>query len=122
MLQHHYLEPGTPAPIGDWKIDGEVVFRHDFHLALSAAAHHAVGRPSRPARAVGALLRIAELPQLAGALLHSPGRELCLELRRRSAGPDAERKHVQIREGHTSELQSLAYLVCRLLLEKKKYT
>src|SRR5687767_15336037 len=25
-------------------------------------------------------------------------------------------------EEHTSELQSLAYLVCRLLLEKKKYT
>ena len=24
-------------------------------------------------------------------------------------------------EEHTSELQSLAYLVCRLLLEKKKY-
>src|SRR2546425_8881209 len=29
--------------------------------------------------------------------------------------------HAQIRsEEHTSELQSLAYLVCRLLLEKKK--
>src|SRR5205823_14910373 len=32
--------------------------------------------------------------------------------------------HVDVREGrseeHTSELQSLAYLVCRLLLEKKK--
>src|SRR2546425_7690849 len=32
-----------------------------------------------------------------------------------------ERVHSQIRsEEHTSELQSLAYLVCRLLLEKKK--
>src|SRR2546425_3325512 len=30
-------------------------------------------------------------------------------------GPDDERS-----EEHTSELQSLAYLVCRLLLEKKK--
>src|SRR5205823_13333628 len=30
-------------------------------------------------------------------------------------GPDGERS-----EEHTSELQSLAYLVCRLLLEKKK--
>src|SRR2546425_13340395 len=30
-------------------------------------------------------------------------------------GPDRERS-----EEHTSELQSLAYLVCRLLLEKKK--
>src|SRR2546425_7704407 len=33
----------------------------------------------------------------------------------RSFGPQAERS-----EEHTSELQSLAYLVCRLLLEKKK--
>src|SRR6266404_7084773 len=32
-----------------------------------------------------------------------------------SAGPRASRS-----EEHTSELQSLAYLVCRLLLEKKK--
>src|SRR2546425_3767796 len=38
-------------------------------------------------------------------------------------GPDEEddREDVQERsEEHTSELQSLAYLVCRLLLEKKK--
>src|SRR3989441_5032929 len=32
--------------------------------------------------------------------------------------PSAERRS----EEHTSELQSLAYLVCRLLLEKKKRT
>src|SRR2546425_4220689 len=33
----------------------------------------------------------------------------------------ARRRHVvQRSEEHTSELQSLAYLVCRLLLEKKK--
>src|SRR2546423_11720267 len=30
--------------------------------------------------------------------------------------------HVVRSEEHTSELQSLAYLVCRLLLEKKKHT
>src|SRR2546425_1379662 len=36
---------------------------------------------------------------------------------------DAERRSGQGRsEEHTSELQSLAYLVCRLLLEKKKKT
>src|SRR5687767_15220685 len=35
--------------------------------------------------------------------------------RRRSGGSRARRS-----EEHTSELQSLAYLVCRLLLEKKK--
>src|SRR2546423_9960319 len=31
------------------------------------------------------------------------------------------RRRVSRSEEHTSELQSLAYLVCRLLLEKKKY-
>src|SRR2546425_5853065 len=32
-----------------------------------------------------------------------------------------QRVHAEVRsEEHTSELQSLAYLVCRLLLEKKK--
>src|SRR3989441_10926591 len=34
--------------------------------------------------------------------------------------PDRERAHGERSEEHTSELQSLAYLVCRLLLEKKK--
>src|SRR5687767_15702504 len=33
---------------------------------------------------------------------------------------DAARRHHPRSEEHTSELQSLAYLVCRLLLEKKK--
>src|SRR2546425_8210448 len=41
-------------------------------------------------------------------------------LRRRLAG-DARRAPERSEE-HTSELQSLAYLVCRLLLEKKKDT
>src|SRR3989441_2704533 len=34
----------------------------------------------------------------------------------------AQRHHLGRSEEHTSELQSLAYLVCRLLLEKKKLT
>src|SRR2546425_7000509 len=33
--------------------------------------------------------------------------------------PDAQTAHAHRSEEHTSELQSLAYLVCRLLLEKK---
>src|SRR2546423_10826611 len=33
-----------------------------------------------------------------------------------------QKKHLNRSEEHTSELQSLAYLVCRLLLEKKKTT
>src|SRR3989441_3974577 len=32
----------------------------------------------------------------------------------------ADQSHAERSEEHTSELQSLAYLVCRLLLEKKK--
>src|SRR2546425_6991422 len=34
--------------------------------------------------------------------------------------PGRQRRHEHRSEEHTSELQSLAYLVCRLLLEKKK--
>src|SRR2546425_8057358 len=42
-----------------------------------------------------------------------------MEPRRREHGGAACRRRS---EEHTSELQSLAYLVCRLLLEKKKIT
>src|SRR2546425_7273254 len=35
-------------------------------------------------------------------------------------GQHPDRREVQLDRKHTSELQSLAYLVCRLLLEKKK--
>src|SRR2546425_12754079 len=69
----------------------------------------------RPARAGG------------GARL---GRRLCVDLGGRAgARDDARPEHRSERRGrafshrseeHTSELQSLAYLVCRLLLEKKK--
>src|SRR2546425_3478564 len=38
-----------------------------------------------------------------------------------AANVEASRMMIRVRsEEHTSELQSLAYLVCRLLLEKKK--
>src|ERR1041384_8706145 len=40
----------------------------------------------------------------------------------RAAAIDARRIHRPRSEEHTSELQSLAYLVCRLLLEKKNNT
>src|SRR2546425_1414506 len=44
------------------------------------------------------------------------GDESCLERRGREEYATRQRRS----EEHTSELQSLAYLVCRLLLEKKK--
>src|SRR2546425_6483228 len=52
-----------------------------------------------------------------GLLLHGLGGVLGhLQVRQLQAA-----NHIQQRsEEHTSELQSLAYLVCRLLLEKKK--
>src|SRR3712207_7420747 len=40
--------------------------------------------------------------------------------RNRATGGDHRRKHAARSEEHTSELQSRQYLVCRLLLEKKK--
>src|SRR2546423_9911637 len=38
----------------------------------------------------------------------------------RDGQPQTEKLNLRRSEEHTSELQSLAYLVCRLLLEKKK--
>src|SRR2546425_6262396 len=50
-----------------------------------------------------------------------PHRQLHEPRRRRRADEDRAGGAEQARsEEHTSELQSLAYLVCRLLLEKKK--
>src|SRR5687767_15253923 len=46
-----------------------------------------------------------------------------MQLRRdRTLRRPRHRRHAPRSEEHTSELQSLAYLVCRLLLEKKKQT
>src|SRR2546423_11490904 len=46
--------------------------------------------------------------------VHRGGTYICME------GPAFSTKAESRSEEHTSELQSLAYLVCRLLLEKKK--
>src|SRR2546425_4715726 len=43
-----------------------------------------------------------------------------LRVRQHQRPDDARVRHRPRSEEHTSELQSLAYLVCRLLLEKKK--
>src|SRR2546425_5970478 len=53
---------------------------------------------------------------LADSLLRHPAGSLLLDRR----PLDRWRKDLDRSEEHTSELQSLAYLVCRLLLEKKK--
>src|SRR5687767_15559071 len=52
---------------------------------------------------------------------HSPVRDFQRSVSAGIAGPDGRLAASRGRsEEHTSELQSLAYLVCRLLLEKKK--
>src|SRR2546425_11864345 len=64
-------------------------------------------------------LAVARLAREADALAHQAGPEarppgLRLHQQQAELGPGLRS------EEHTSELQSLAYLVCRLLLEKKK--
>src|SRR5687767_15311804 len=55
--------------------------------------------------------------------LRRPARIGWFDSRPRRAGTRRRRSPASGRsEEHTSELQSLAYLVCRLLLEKKKQT
>src|SRR2546423_10515874 len=51
--------------------------------------------------------------------LHRPGLDGPADVAARRPGRQAQTRD-QRSEEHTSELQSLAYLVCRLLLEKKK--
>src|SRR5205823_8903001 len=78
------------------------------------AGHDPDLQPPRPLS--GAVRRVLRAPSRRDAVQRSrrdAGSVLCLGEKRRK-GADARS------EEHTSELQSLAYLVCRLLLEKKK--
>src|SRR5687767_15774494 len=61
--------------------------------------------PGKSEPAPGALARGSRISKTTPKRQESPGRTTCKSTRS---------------EEHTSELQSLAYLVCRLLLEKKK--
>src|SRR3989441_3760734 len=74
------------------------------YTTLFRSADHAVRDPRRVRRPPSSRERGRRPRSLPGA-------------RRRGAPLDEPRS-----EEHTSELQSLAYLVCRLLLEKKKQT
>src|SRR3712207_7458093 len=59
----------------------------------------------------------------ARAALRMPrGRALSLRVTARHLTPELTGAHEPRSEEHTSELQSRQYLVCRLLLEKKKKT
>src|SRR3989441_521993 len=78
--------------------------------ARGARQGHAEGRPARRLRVAlsGGTLR---RPAAAGRGGSGAGG---------GAGDPPPRRASERSEEHTSELQSLAYLVCRLLLEKKK--
>src|SRR2546423_11057006 len=76
-----------------------------------SGVEHAHVRPDRAVAAHDAVHELRLVDQGQRRLAH-PRRQVVLE---RSFGAVLGRS-----EEHTSELQSLAYLVCRLLLEKKK--
>src|SRR2546423_5404141 len=72
-------------------------------------------QPEDGAELLGVDARVADHGQQLDLLLQQAGL-LLVELGEEERGRHAEGRS----EEHTSELQSLAYLVCRLLLEKKK--
>src|SRR3989441_1738441 len=95
--------------------------------AASRRSRRLIG-PRRPARADRAAARAAARPSRrtrwrwqsregAPCRRCRPGRPAARRRRRPTGRPG---RHLRRSEEHTSELQSLAYLVCRLLLEKKK--
>src|SRR3989441_5139182 len=85
------------------------LFRSPRGLASREASSATSARRSPGANGRGAAphARGTRPAALRGAELQEP-----VEVKRKPRGRSEE---------HTSELQSLAYLVCRLLLEKKKY-
>src|SRR5205823_14874310 len=106
-------------------------FRHAARWLLMTAAHDGIPDERERAPSLTAMLR-AEAEEDDAPL---PQRNLCeRDLARQIflAEQPARTQHVAVgvarddadalarSEEHTSELQSLAYLVCRLLLEKKK--
>src|SRR3712207_6932936 len=80
------------------------IYTLSLHDALPIWLRHRTGLPLRPSHA--------------GAGVHRPARPGGHPAPQR--GADAPLTGVRSEE-HTSELQSRQYLVCRLLLEKKKY-
>src|SRR2546425_5171993 len=84
---------------------------------VGAAGTFVVRKPGSRANFRAELLR--KLPFEAEVVL-CDGRDLVRLETEHPFGAEPSRPDVVRSEEHTSELQSLAYLVCRLLLEKKK--
>src|SRR5262245_64850386 len=66
--------------------------------------------------------RAVDVDAAASILDHDHGKALAARVLGRIAYPEIEREPRNRSEEHTSELQSLRHLVCRLLLEKKNKT
>src|SRR2546425_8294892 len=110
--------------------DVEMVLDHEHRVAgVDEAVEHAAQRPDvvevQAGRRLGEDVELAPRAgfparerQLAGDL--QALRLAARERGRRLAEPQVAEPDLLRSEEHTSELQSLAYLVCRLLLEKKK--
>src|SRR3712207_6929059 len=75
----------------------------------------------RDPRALPLVLRRARASPAAFGAARAPQRPVHAAHQRRHAPAEAVLPRPEIGE-HTSELQSRQYLVCRLLLEKKKHT
>src|SRR3712207_7673820 len=92
------------------------IYTLSLHDALPISHRRPIGSLGDPGRGPPELLR----PLVRGDLRRraGPARRVAGADRRRRPGP---RLHPRSEE-HTSELQSRQYLVCRLLLEKKKHS
>src|SRR5205823_14112319 len=90
------------------------------HDALPISRRRNFPAPPRDRRALRLQAKFNIKPEL-GQAVQEPPRVFRIKEIGQTAAALGERGQNQDRsEEHTSELQSLAYLVCRLLLEKKK--
>src|SRR5205823_12135869 len=97
----------------------ETCGRRDGRRAPVAGGRPARRRVRRPLACVGGVVGCGRV----GARRVGRGARRWHALPARPRSTDRRERAIAERrsEEHTSELQSLAYLVCRLLLEKKKY-
>src|SRR5205814_8690224 len=105
---------------GDGACGGAPPARAGAGVLAPAAAGSAIARPVRPVRSGAGGRSSGTLPKAPHIRLNAPlsGSSTITRL---FPYPSATKSSFVLRsEEHTSELQSLRHLVCRLLLEKKK--
>src|SRR3989441_7321916 len=92
---------------------------HRNSAAASTTATHACASVSRPDGSSRARVRGFRASSARSAMRLKPSATKRAQVNASTASPSARQVTAARSEEHTSELQSLAYLVCRLLLEKK---